>query len=271
MRRAVIVVSVAVAAVGVALLILHSGGGGSRTSTARLPPAKRILGPLHTDGKRLVGSNGPVRLLGLDEPGLVSGSGNNRLTDPDACGDGYLPVPDTEFDDFKRLGFNSVRLGVSWANMEPDAPTASGEPAWNLEYLKAVDDAVRGVHLARHRRDPRHAREQPVAGVQEPQARAAARAAACRYGCSRDAARRTRRRPSASSSAAGPCPARRSTPSRDTPTPGRRSPAATRQQAGRGSGHLQRAERGRLPVISTCCRSTRGGHGNPSGRPEPRC
>ena len=143
MRRAVIVASVAVAAVGVALLILHSGGGGSRTSTATPPPAKRILGPLHTDGKRLVGSNGTVRLLGLDEPGLVSGSGNNKLTNPDSCGDGYLPVPDKEFDDFRRLGFNSVRLGVSWANMEPDPPTA-GRPAWNLQYLTAVDDAVRG-------------------------------------------------------------------------------------------------------------------------------
>jgi len=143
MRRAVIVASVAVAAVGVALLILHSGGGGSRTSTATPPPAKRILGPLHTDGKRLVGSNGTVRLLGLDEPGLVSGSGNNKLTNPDSCGDGYLPVPDKEFDDFRRLGFNSVRLGVSWANMEPDPPTA-GRPAWNPQYLTAVDNAVRG-------------------------------------------------------------------------------------------------------------------------------
>ena len=67
----------------------------------------------------MVGADGPVRMLGLDEPGLVSGSGNNRLTDPDSCGDGYLPVPDAEFDDFKRFGFNSVRLGISWANMEP--------------------------------------------------------------------------------------------------------------------------------------------------------
>ena len=127
-----------------------------------------------------------MRLLGLDEPGLVSGSGNNKLTNPDSCGDGYLPVPDTEFDDFRRLGFNSVRLGISWANMEPDPPTA-GRPAWNLQYLTAVDDAIRGstsrgiaVVLDMHANNLSPASRTP--------SRAGARGAACRSGCS--AARR---------------------------------------------------------------------------------
>jgi hypothetical protein len=147
MRKALLAASAVVAVIAVIALLHESGGaggGGSTSPQQPLPPAKRITGPLHTDGTQMVGADGPVRLLGLDEPGLVSGAGNNRLTDPDACGDGYLPVTDKEFDDFQRFGFNSVRLGISWANMEPDAPTSPGQHAWNQEYLKAVDDAVKG-------------------------------------------------------------------------------------------------------------------------------
>ena len=145
MRKGVLAASAAVAVIAVIAFILESGGGGGGGSSAQpLPPAKRIAGPLHTDGKQVVGADGPVRMLGLDEPGLVSGSGNNRLTNPDSCRDGYLPVPDAEFDNFKRFGFNSVRLGISWANMEPRAPAAPGEHGWNEAYLETVDAAVNG-------------------------------------------------------------------------------------------------------------------------------
>ena len=85
MRKALLAASAAVAVIAVIALILDSGGGGGGGGSSAqppLPPAKRITGPLHTDGKQLVGANGTVRLLGLDEPGLVSGSGNNKLTEP---------------------------------------------------------------------------------------------------------------------------------------------------------------------------------------------
>ena len=193
-----------------------------------------------------MGADGPVRMLGLDEPGLVSGSGNNRLTNPDPCGDGYLPVTDKEFDDFQRFGFNSVRLGISWANMEPEAPAAPGEHAWNEDVSQGRRRRRQGVHLTRHRRDPRHAREQPVAGVQEPQARPLpgqrpAGVAVSRCGIAGPASGRVRvpqRR--AAARCADRCPA------------GIRGclvgdrPPIRGQQAGRGRGHLQRAERSEL-------------------------
>jgi hypothetical protein len=145
MRRWIAIAAAALIVVIAAVLVVRSRGGGEeQQAQAPLPPAKPIVGPLQAKGTHLVGSNGRVRLLGLDEPGLVSGSGNNRLTDPDECGDGYLPVADKEFDDFKRMGFNSVRLGISWANLEPEPPSAGGKHTWNADYLKAVDDAVEG-------------------------------------------------------------------------------------------------------------------------------
>ncbi len=132
----------AVAALLVGVYVV--GWGDHSTPVPRVKPAKRVTGWLHTSGPRMVGPNGPVRLVGLDEPGLVSGAGNNRAVAPDACDDGYLPVASSEYANFQRFGFNSVRLGISWANMEPTQPSTPGRHAWNAEYLQAVDDAVKG-------------------------------------------------------------------------------------------------------------------------------
>ncbi len=93
-----------------------------------------------------------MRLLGVAEPGLISGAGNDRATHPDACDEGWrLPAP-TEYRDVARAGFNSVRLGLSWANLEPAPPHTS--PAgtvvhrWNRPYLTALDRAVAGFTRA---------------------------------------------------------------------------------------------------------------------------
>ncbi len=86
-----------------------------------------------------------MRLLGLDEPSLISGDGNNAVSDPDACGGGWTQVPESEYADFKRFGFNSVRLGISWANLEPTEPSGGGAThRWNGPYLKALDAEVKG-------------------------------------------------------------------------------------------------------------------------------
>ena len=89
-----------------------------------------------------------LRLLGVDEPGLISGAGNDRATHPDACHEGWRLPASTEYRDVARAGANSVRLGLSWANLEPAPPDTS--PAgtvvhhWNRPYLTALDRAVAG-------------------------------------------------------------------------------------------------------------------------------
>ena len=89
----------------------------------------------------------PVRLLGVDEPGLIGGEGTDRAH-PDACGKGWLLPAPTEYRDVARQGFNSVRLGLSWANLEPARPRVDAAGVihhrWNRSYLHALDRAVAG-------------------------------------------------------------------------------------------------------------------------------
>jgi Cellulase (glycosyl hydrolase family 5) len=136
-------------AAGLVTLALVAACGGSGHPRAAPASAPRITGRLATSGDRIVDDAGAtVRLLGVDEPGLISGAGNDRATHPDACGEGWrLPAP-TEYRDVARAGFNSVRLGLSWANLEP-APPHTGPAGnivhrWNRRYLGALDRAVAG-------------------------------------------------------------------------------------------------------------------------------
>jgi hypothetical protein len=142
-----VAVAVAGVALAVAIALLASMRGGGPPAPPTGARATTISGPLHTSAGRIVNASGrPVRLLGLDEPSLIGGEGNNRLTAPDRCGDGWLAPAGSEFRDFQRFGFNSVRLGLSWANLEPRPPTAGAAPEhhWNQPYLAALDAAVRG-------------------------------------------------------------------------------------------------------------------------------
>ena len=49
-----------------------------------------------------------VRLLAVDEPGLISGQGNDRHH-PDECGEGWPVPPPSEYRDVARDVFNSSR------------------------------------------------------------------------------------------------------------------------------------------------------------------
>ncbi len=138
--------AVALAVVVVVVVELHGSGGGGVAPPSRT--AARITGWLHTTRGRIVNAAGKqVRLLGLDEPSLIAGEGNNQQTAPDSCGAGWQSVPESEYSNFERFGFNSVRLGLSWANLEPQPPTqAAGrlQHNWNQAYLSALDAEVRG-------------------------------------------------------------------------------------------------------------------------------
>jgi hypothetical protein len=104
--------------------------------------AARIAGPLHTVGTRIVDAQDrDVRFTGIDVVGLQSGMGNFVGAGPvGPCG-GWRILPPEEFDQIAAWGFNSVRIGISWGNLEPDPPL-SGRHDYDQAYASYVDDVV---------------------------------------------------------------------------------------------------------------------------------
>jgi Cellulase (glycosyl hydrolase family 5) len=111
------------------------------------PEVFRISGWLHTDGTAIVdGAGNRVRLLAIGVPGMEQGEGNRRR-DGGRCTGWRLPAP-AAYRDIPGWGFNTVRLPVSWANLEPSPPTTDAAGAtvhhYDDEYLRAVDEVVDG-------------------------------------------------------------------------------------------------------------------------------
>jgi hypothetical protein len=113
------------------------------------PPCSPLIsGWLHTNSRdaNIYDSNGNViRLVGLNVIGLEFGTGTSNL---DACRYGWGGqdaggYSAREFDDIASWGFNSVRLPISWENLEPTAPTLASDGSWvhhwNTPYLNEID------------------------------------------------------------------------------------------------------------------------------------
>ena len=115
-----------------------------------------ITGWLHTEaGSTNVfdAAGNVVPLVGVDVDGLDFGTGNPAGS-PDSCGKGWS-IPPTSFANVAGWGFNSVRIPISWENVEPDAPTLAPNGTWihhwNAAYLNELDYVVRSfgsVHIA---------------------------------------------------------------------------------------------------------------------------
>jgi len=108
-----------------------------------LDPSRRIAGWVHTNGTRLVDQRGrTVRFTGVGLRDLEAGSGTMApARQPGVirlCRDGWSISPRQVFDQIASFGFNTVRVAVTWANLEPTAPTG-GVHHWNESYLRAVD------------------------------------------------------------------------------------------------------------------------------------
>ena len=105
----------------------------------------RIHGPLTTDGTRIVDATGQtVRFLGVDVGGMGKGDGLPGLEAKEQTGcPGWQVPPAGAFRNIDTWGFNTVRISISWANLQPDQPTMSGttvtDPRWNARYLAALD------------------------------------------------------------------------------------------------------------------------------------
>ena len=93
------------------------------------PP--RITGWLHTQGTQILDeSDKPVRLLGMGGPNLAAGQRPSK----------------TQYDNISDWGFNTVRVIISWGNLEPTAPTKNADGTlthhWNQAFLSTLDDVL---------------------------------------------------------------------------------------------------------------------------------
>ena len=104
-------------------------------------------GWLHTKNGQIVNSkNQPVQFRGIMYTRLAPGTGQPSSETRSEC-TGWTAPTTTVYDNVKNWGFNVVRLGVTWANLEPKKPFTAGPfdfHEWNQTYLTAVDNAVKG-------------------------------------------------------------------------------------------------------------------------------
>lgn len=155
---ATIIIVVTAAAILIPTALVSRPGTSSTTTSAispvdtglcnRPPCAPRISGWLHTnagDTKIYDSKGNVVRLVGLNAMGLEYGIGTSA---PDSCkfgwgGEDAGGFSATEFDNIASWGFNSVRVPVSWENLEPTAPTLESPGTWvhhwNTAYLNQID------------------------------------------------------------------------------------------------------------------------------------
>jgi hypothetical protein len=110
-----------------------------------------ITGWLHTEqgSTKVYDSDGiAIPLNGVDVDGLDFGTGNPS-TSPDSCGKGWS-IPNTSFANVAVWGFNSVRIPISWENIEPISPTLESNGTWihhwNTAYLQELDYVVNQFH-----------------------------------------------------------------------------------------------------------------------------
>jgi len=118
---------------------LMCGCGASQNSA---PP----LTWLRASGQKIVNQRGQtVRLTGFNDPRMFPGAGNS----PDACGRLWKAPKPTLARDVAAWGFNSVRLDISWSDLEPTPPTVGKNGSlthhWNEKYLSALDSVVHAL------------------------------------------------------------------------------------------------------------------------------
>jgi hypothetical protein len=116
------------------------GLGGSLPAAQARTRAVPIDGWLRTRGTRILDADGRVRLLSITIPHLGPGDGQEG-TSEQGC-PSWRHVPPETAAKVKEWGFNSVRLNISWANLEPNPPNLDGGHTWNGYYEQALKDAV---------------------------------------------------------------------------------------------------------------------------------
>lgn len=128
----------------------HSLGQKSKkisTPKHNLHSATAINGWIHTSGTSLIDASGKkVILAGVDDAGMNFGQGNT----PDSCNFMWSASSSSAVSNMRSMGFNMDRIALSWANLEPTAPTVNPNGTlthhWNMEYLAALDKEIAYLH-----------------------------------------------------------------------------------------------------------------------------
>lgn len=127
------------ALVGAACTQGQPGGGVATTAV------HQITGWLHTSGTTILDAqNRPLRLVAVNVQGMGRGSGIPEEEVQD--GKGWAVPSNETYENIAAWGFNSVRLPIAWANLEPEPPTV-GEGGsvihrYNQRYLAALDGII---------------------------------------------------------------------------------------------------------------------------------
>ncbi|MGH9206595.1 MAG: cellulase family glycosylhydrolase, partial [Acidimicrobiales bacterium] len=111
-------------------------------------------GYLTANGTRIVDSSGNVvQLQGYNVTGMESTNPQGSDSRGGTCNAGWRPLTTAEVGQIAAYGFNSVRLPISWGNLEPTAPTSDGTGAlthrWNTAYVAALDSEIAQLGDAR--------------------------------------------------------------------------------------------------------------------------
>jgi len=104
-----------------------------------------VSGWLHTQGTQILDSNNnPVVFHGVNTSGTEWGAGHpwTREGCPDKRLGCWTRVAADEFQNIAAWGFNTVRIPVSWSNLEPSPPGGSGTHQYNELYLRDLDNIV---------------------------------------------------------------------------------------------------------------------------------
>ena len=91
--------------------------------------------------------NRPLRLLSINVGSLASGSGYPESVEQQHTGcHGYLAPPARASATIAAFGFNSVRLPIAWAVLEPTPPTRLPDGRlshhYNMAYVRTVDQTI---------------------------------------------------------------------------------------------------------------------------------
>lgn len=155
------VIGVLVVVAGGLALVLHSSNKpsskgshstvGSVTSTTT-GTSSTASGFLHTSGTKILdGSGHVVQLTGFNVEGMESTNAQGSDV-PGECNDAWRPLSSAEVSEIAAYGLKTVRLPISWGNVEPSAPIPGRGGAlihhWNQAYLTALEDEVQALGKA---------------------------------------------------------------------------------------------------------------------------